>query len=281
MPEMQPMDSETAIAIRNEQLNSVMTAPQEFRNEFNVGTLLPTVGTLTTTKAQQKILFAPTDPDTVEIRPDGLIYLPWEEYARRLTEAFPANWALIPQGLPKFRKDESLVVWGAWLVIDGHLMGFAIGEVNYQPTNRTMSWGDACEGALSNALMRNCKRIGMHLDLWTPRFNRAWRDNYAEQYRDDKGRMVWRRRVEPLKKVPTPQNAAKDEIRDQWKARSVLVADIANNIPYYGGEQLHVLNALTKLTAEGVLSVDMPPEKVICLMERHASERADAKASRE
>jgi len=86
------------------------------------------------------------------------------------------------------------------MLIDGKLAGFAIGEQKYQPNNATMSWGDACEGAKSNALMRLCKGLGIGLELWRPSFIRKWKEANAETYIEqkpgyNKGKTLWRKRA--------------------------------------------------------------------------------------
>lgn len=46
-----------------------------------------------------KILLAPLDPDDIEIKPDGIIYLPEIKYRRILNQAFgPGGWGLAPRG---------------------------------------------------------------------------------------------------------------------------------------------------------------------------------------
>lgn len=164
-----------------------------FENDFDVSGMLTTVGKLEASKAQSDILFAPIDPDDILIRPDGLVYLDWQWYAGRLIQTFPLRWALIPQGMPKI--NGNLVVWGFWLLIDGHLMGFAIGEQSR--ANPNMSYAECCEGAKSNALMRLCKGLGMARNLWHRPFIDEWKDKYAEQYVDDKGRKLQRRKTLP------------------------------------------------------------------------------------
>jgi len=153
---------------------------ERFQNVFHIETLLNTAGTLELTKEQEEILFAPVNEADVEIRPDGLIYLPWMEYVTRLRKSFGCNWAIIPNGNPLIKGN--IIIWGFYLIIKGKLMGFALGEQEYQPTNATMSYTDACEGAKSNALMRLCKGIGISLELWKPSFIRQWKEKYAYSY---------------------------------------------------------------------------------------------------
>jgi len=161
--------------------------------------LIPLAGTMDITEAQKKILFDPVKEEDVEIRPDGLVYLPWMEYVSRLRDAFGLGWAIIPQGGAKLQDNK--VMWAFWLIINGKPAGFAVGEQEYQPTNARMTYGDALEGAKSNALMRLCKGIGISLELWRPSFVRAWKEKFSESYKnkDRSGKEVtlWRRKGQP------------------------------------------------------------------------------------
>lgn len=169
----------------------VTPQPTEFRNEFEVGDMLKTSGQVALTDREKGILYAPVNRDDVEIRPDGLIYLPWMEYVTRLREAFGMEWSIIPQGMPKIKG--TMIMWGFWLIVKGSLMGYAIGEQEYHPENRTMSYTDACEGAKSNALMRLCKGIGISLELWKPSFIREWKLKYAQTYKDG-NKIRWKKK---------------------------------------------------------------------------------------
>lgn len=151
--------------------------------------LIPTVGTIKLTEEEEKILYAPVNPEDVEIRPDGLIYLPWMEYVTRLRKAFGMSWGIISTGKPE--PMGVYIMWPFYLLVRGKLMsGPAIGEQKYQPNNPKMTWGDACEGAKSNALMRLCKGLGISLELWQPRFIKDWVSKHAESYelKDAKGK---------------------------------------------------------------------------------------------
>jgi len=139
---------------------------------------ITTAGSIELTEKEKKVLYADIHEDDVEIRPDGLTYLPWMEYAKRLREAFGLQWSLVEVEPP--RVNENLLLWKFYLVIKGRYCGTAIGEQTYNPNNRTMTWGDACEGAKSNALMRLCKGIGIGLELWQPQFIKSWIAEYAE-----------------------------------------------------------------------------------------------------
>jgi hypothetical protein len=142
--------------------------------------LIHTAGTIEITIIQREILYASVKDEQVEIRPDGLIYLPWMEYVSRLRDAFGVQWAIIPQGMPTAKGD--YILWPFWLVIQGKIAGFAVGEQQYYANNPTMTYGDALEGSKSNALMRLCKGIGISLELWKPSFIRNWKQKYSESF---------------------------------------------------------------------------------------------------
>jgi hypothetical protein len=99
---------------------------------------------------------------------------------------------LLPVGMPKQHGD--LILWTFYLAIRGKLCGCGIGEQQYRANNAQMSWGDAVEGAKSNALTRLCKSIGLFTDLWRPAFVNEWKERYAEKYWDvQKGKFLWRK----------------------------------------------------------------------------------------
>ena len=165
---------------------ALMNMKEQF--EYQVGQLIPQAGTIELSKQQKEILYAKVKDEDVEIRADGLIYLPWMEYVSRLREAFGMGWAIVPHGEPKMDPDMTGILWAFFLMVNGKICGYSIGEQEYFPNNKTMTWGDACEGAKSNALMRLCKGIGISLELWRPSFVKAWIKAHGETYLDPKGR---------------------------------------------------------------------------------------------
>jgi len=161
-------------------------------------------GNIETTPAQQAILFAPVGDEEVEIRPDGLIYLPWTGYLRRLREVFGTSWGLLPQGKPAMR--DGFVMWGFFLCVKGKMASYAVGEC--EQTSR-MTYGDCLEGAKSNAIMRCCKNVGISLELWEPSFIRRWVEKYAVQDVPDpkhQGRFLWRKTPGPFRTDKAPDD---------------------------------------------------------------------------
>ncbi|KAI4734985.1 hypothetical protein E4T50_14487 [Aureobasidium sp. EXF-12298] len=101
------------------------------------------------------ILTQDIDFDDIEIKPDGIIYLPEIKYRRILNKAFgPGGWGLVPRG-------ETIVTGKLYFDPDGI------------PT--------ATEGCKSNALMRCCKDLGIASELWDPRFIRKYMKEMAKE----------------------------------------------------------------------------------------------------
>lgn len=174
--------------------NSLMLASNQ-----NTHVEIAKVGTLELTPQAEEVMNEKLNPADVRIRPDGLVYLPWTYYSNKLNQAFGRlQWGLLPQGAPHVKPQgeygDVLVVWGFWLAIKGVPIGFAYGETTYKPSNATMSYGDACEGAKSIALARNCKQLGIALELWDQDWVAEWKRENAEQYTNDKGKKVWRKK---------------------------------------------------------------------------------------
>lgn len=128
-------------------------------------------------KEAADILTADLNPDDIEIKPDGIIYLPEIKYRRILNKAFgPGGWGLAPRG-------ESIVTAKAItreyaLVAHGRLVSIARGEQDYFSPEGIPT---ASEGCKSNAMMRCCKDLGVASELWDPRFIRKWKAQYARQ----------------------------------------------------------------------------------------------------
>ncbi|KAL1885619.1 hypothetical protein Plec18167_001114 [Paecilomyces lecythidis] len=123
------------------------------------------------------ILLAETDPAEVEIKPDGIVYLPEIKYRRILNRAFgPGGWGLVPRSesivTPKTVTREYA------LVCNGRLVSVARGEQDYFSPDGIPT---ATEGCRSNALVRCCKDLGIASELWDPRWIRKYKAKYARE----------------------------------------------------------------------------------------------------
>lgn len=125
-----------------------------------------------------KALTAPIDPKMIEIKPDGICYLPGVFYRQRLTEAFgPGGWALAPRG--PARVMGNLVTYHAALYVSGRFVSEAVGECQYHANNGGMTYASALEGARTDALTRCCKDLLVAKELWDPSFREKWIAEYA------------------------------------------------------------------------------------------------------
>lgn len=124
------------------------------------------------------ILLAPINSEDIEIKPDGLLYLPEIKYRRILNRAFgPGGWGLAP-------RTESLITPKQIsreyaLICQGRLVSVARGEQDYFGGDEKIT--TALEGCKSNALMRCCKDLGVASELWDPTFIRKWKKSHCDE----------------------------------------------------------------------------------------------------
>ncbi|PPQ68601.1 hypothetical protein CVT26_003390 [Gymnopilus dilepis] len=142
-----------------------------------------------------EVLMAPINPLDVEIKPDGLLYLPEIKYRRILNRAFgPGGWGLAPRS--ETNVGPKIVSREYALVCLGRLVAIARGEQEYFDPSGIATATEACK---SNALMRCCKDLGVASELWDPRFIREFKEKYCvevfvEHVPTKKKRKLWRRK---------------------------------------------------------------------------------------
>ncbi|POR32164.1 Mitochondrial genome maintenance protein [Tolypocladium paradoxum] len=126
---------------------------------------------------QFKVLMQPISEKDIEVKPDGVIYLPEIKYRRRLNEAFgPMGWGMIPKGEPVV--GSTIVTREYALIVDGRFVSQAQGENSFFAPDQLPS---AVEGCKSNALMRCCKDLGIGSELWDPHFVRWFKKTQMEE----------------------------------------------------------------------------------------------------
>ncbi|PPQ63141.1 hypothetical protein CVT24_005781 [Panaeolus cyanescens] len=144
------------------------------------------------------VLLSPVDVGDVEVKPDGLIYLPEIKYRRILNKAFgPGGWGLAPRS--ETNVGPKIVSREYALVCLGRLVAVARGEQEYFDPAGIATATEACK---SNALMRCCKDLGIASELWDPRFVREFKEKYAqevfvEHLPTKKKKKLWRRKDQP------------------------------------------------------------------------------------
>ena len=108
------------------------------------------------------VLLASISGADIEIKPDGLLYLPEIKYRRILNKAFgPGAWGLAPRG--ETNVGAKVVSREYGLVCLGRLVSVSRGEQEYFDPSGVPT---ATEGCKSNALMRCCKDLGIASELW-------------------------------------------------------------------------------------------------------------------
>ena len=155
---------------------TAMIAPWALSQEPTVNVAF--MGKLKLTKDQisalrRKVVDAEVDwkPSRKDGPPD-IPYLSHNGYRDRLDEAFGlGGWAMAPTVAPK--EKDGVVYCQYALIIDGTPRFFAWGEQAYHANNKQMTYGDALEGAKSNAIIRCGKELGIARDLWNRRFREA------------------------------------------------------------------------------------------------------------
>ncbi|PPJ59915.1 hypothetical protein CBER1_08317 [Cercospora berteroae] len=156
------------------------------------------------TPEQAAILQEPLDFDDIEIKPDGIVYLPEIKYRRKLNRAFgPGGWGLAPRG--ETIVTAKVVTREYGLVCGGRLVSIARGEQQYFDPDGIPT---ATEGCKSNALMRCCKDLGIASELWDPRFIRKFMAEMAREVMVEHA-VTKKRRKHFMRKD--------DELRFPWK----------------------------------------------------------------
>ncbi|WWC91676.1 uncharacterized protein L201_006622 [Kwoniella dendrophila CBS 6074] len=144
----------------------------------------------------------------VEIKPDGLLYLPEIKYRRTLNAAFgPGGWGLAPRGETHVGPRIVSREWG--LVCLGRLVSIARGEQEYFDASGIPTATEACK---SNALMRCCKDLGIASELWDPSFIRDFKlkhckEVYVEHATKKQKKKLWRKKDGPKFEYPWRENA--------------------------------------------------------------------------
>lgn len=129
-------------------------------------------------KETSDILLAPIANEDIEIKPDGLLYLPEIKYRRILNKAFgPGGWGLAPRTETLITPKQVSREYA--LICNGRLVSVSRGEQDYFGGTEKLT--TALEGAKSNALMRCCKDLGVASELWDPSFIRKWKKKYCDE----------------------------------------------------------------------------------------------------
>lgn len=137
-------------------------------------------------------LAKPVDPDVVEIKPDGIPYVPGVEWRRALTRAFGVGgWAIVPRTPARIMG--SIVTYHGALVCLGRFVAEAVGEAQYRQNNPNSTYATALEGAKTDAIGRCCKDLCIYSELWNPPWLKWFKDEKCVSWQDQ-GKTRWGRK---------------------------------------------------------------------------------------
>jgi len=123
-------------------------------------------------------LRADFDVAEVEIRPDGLIYLPQAFFRSRLNEVLGiGQWALVQHRV--IMDMENYVYFDGSLLIRDCFVARAMGEGQKHDSNPMQSLAAVYESAKSDCIVRCCKDLSIASKLWQPEFARSWVERNA------------------------------------------------------------------------------------------------------
>lgn len=107
---------------------------------------------------------------------ENLIYIQHSALRDRFTKVLGlGQWALIARS--RWAQDSgdcSTVYVEAMLLIRGCFVSEAIGDMNYWPKNKSTNYGDAVEGATTQAFRRCAKHFGVGLQAWDKDWCNGW-----------------------------------------------------------------------------------------------------------
>lgn len=88
-----------AVSVSQSTLSESSETDVDNTHEINWETSWYGLGVKPVTAEQNEVLSRPIEVDDVEVKPDGIIYLPEVKYRRRLNEAFgPMGWGMVHRG---------------------------------------------------------------------------------------------------------------------------------------------------------------------------------------
>lgn len=155
-----------------------ITTPTQQGEPINWGDSFHGLGGAPFSREISDILLSPLNEKDIEIKPDGLLYLPEIKYRRILNRAFgPGGWGLAPRTETYITPKQISREYA--LVCHGRLVSVARGEQDYFGGEEKVT--TALEGCKSNALMRCCKDLGIASELWDPSFIKDWKKKYCDE----------------------------------------------------------------------------------------------------
>lgn len=240
------------------------------------------IGQVGITPEQAAKLMAEIPAAQIQVLPTGEAYLPAVDYRRKLNEVFgPGNWGIRPVSPPDLVDGTVMQMFA--LYINGRFVSEAPGESDYNPGNKRTSKATALESAKSNAIMRNCKELGIAAQcwdkVWTAKFKqehcvKVWAPHVWNSKARKEGAYAWRRKDGEPFEDETGGDAQPARSQQQRPAQQAAPRDQQQSLPAGGGDEAEQKRKLageirqlceeyaTRVTAMGGV-VDCTPLKVL------------------
>lgn len=177
-------------------------APQPEQKDIYRG-----ISTVPLTADEMQRLTAPIeDPNTIDVRPDGLIYWPAVYYLRRLNAVIGVGqWGLQPLSDIKYDEDMHRLYRKYAFYVRGCFVREVIGEQQFYPETRSggpgnVSKASAAEGVETDAIVRSGKRLGIGSECWDPIFSRNFLQTHCVRVpvkRGNETKYLWRKKNAP------------------------------------------------------------------------------------
>lgn len=137
------------------------------------------VSTKPLTGEQAAILNTDIPDEELDIEPSGMVYPSHMRVRSVLNKVFGhRGWGMVPMTGPQKESGRILQHWA--MIADGIFVTDAWGVMDYQPgDNARMDYGDAIEGARSQAIKRCGKFLGIGAKCWDNRLMDQWMAKYA------------------------------------------------------------------------------------------------------
>ncbi len=156
---------------------SITPFPEEIQQQFVNEIPLMSLSQEAFGTDAQSVLSESINPAEVEIKPDGVCYLPEIRYRKTLLRAFgPGGWCLVPRG--PHTQNANVLSREYALICHGRYVSQARGSTTIASFSNAAL---ASEAVRSNALMRCCKDLGIASELWDGKFIESWKEKYAQK----------------------------------------------------------------------------------------------------
>lgn len=159
------------------------------------------------------------DEMDVEVRPDGVLYLPDAYFRNVLTQTFKlGGWAIVPTSKPQ--NTGSHIITEYALFCNGALVSQSYGEISLEFEKMSQTSSAGMESVKNDALMKCCKDLGIASELWDPVWVQNWISKHTvrvwcENVLTKQKKLLIRRKDRPVFEFPWKELGTKDAIKTE------------------------------------------------------------------